>query len=437
MFKKTIGVTAATTIALLMFSAQARAAVLAFNESLKSPDSSSTYTINIPDIFEDDSPVRLRLRTMSYGGGETWESPVTPGGNPVKRLVSSGGFDPIITLINSSGSVVEQVDDSSILGNKPDPSTGLTYDSAFDIEVAPGDYSVRVSQFNNFDGTGLQGITGFTDVSGSERTDKFTLQAQTISDYLSNSVKVNVSGGAIRATLEPKTNGLFNNLFDLAKFGQFDHFNWLNIVDSKNLLASLEVFGPGVGDFDPLPGGNSPSIKNDSFKWYFDETPDNSRFIWSKYYRDNNTKAIWGDSPNLSAPGASIIFSTYLAGVRAGNDGTVFANVDGSAFKNLAFKWRYTQGISGGTVNLFADPDSLEESGGTIDFLGFLQPEDWTEERISQLQDLGTNIAGLKGGSITSQIPVTIPEKSSSLTLLIFAGASLISFKKIKRYIAK
>jgi hypothetical protein len=425
--RKILSITATTTATMLIFSAQTQAAVVAFNESLGSPDASSNYWIGVPDLFGDGSPVGLRLKTLSYGGGKTWESPITSGGNPVSRTVSSGGFDPIITLSNSIGNLIKRVDDSSILGNQADPSTGRIYDSAFDIKVNPGNYQIKVTQYDNFDGNGLNRITGFTDVTGSGRTNKFTVQTHTISDYLSNSVSVNVNGGMIRANFEPKTTNLFNNLFDLAAFGSFNHFNWLNIVEDKNILA-MQPTGPGLGDFDPLPGGNTPLQTNDNFRWYFDEAPNNSPYIWSKYYRNNNTQAIWGDSPNLVVPGASITFKTYLAGIRGGDYGTVFANVDGNSFKNLAFKWTYTQGFSGGTINLFADPDSQQDNGGTIDFLGFLQPEDWTQESIEQLEKLGVNIAGLKGGTITTL--TTIPEKSSSLTILIVAVASFLLYKR-------
>jgi hypothetical protein len=422
-----------------MSSAQAQALVIARNESLPSPDGSRVYQISVPDLFGDGSPVGLRLRTLSYGGGTTWESPVTPGGDPVRNGVSSGGFDPIITLFNSSGNIVSQVDDSSILGNQPDPNTGVVYDSASDLRVAPGTYQLRVTQYDNFDGSGLNGIDGFTDATGAGRTNQFTVQAHTISDYLSNSVRIEVNGGAIRATLEPKTTNLFNDLFDLAAFGGFNHFNWLNEVVDMNLLARLNPFGPGVGDFDPLPGGNTPvGGVFDEYDWYFDEAPVNSRYFWSNYYRNNNTQALFGDSPNQPSPGASITFTTYLAGVRGGNNGAIFANIDGNSFKNLAFSWRYTQGFSGGSVSLnsfFANPDPSLGGGGNIEFLGFLQPEDWTQERIARLQSQGLTIAGLEGGSLTT--PTTTPTTSvpepSLFTGLVVVGVGLLCKKKNKQ----
>jgi hypothetical protein len=448
---------AVTTATVVMSAAQAQAFVVARNETLPSPDGARFYQISVPDLFGDGSPVGLRLRTLSYGGGTTWESPDTPGSDPIRSSISSGGFDPIITLLDSNGNIVSQVDDSYLLGNQLDPSTGRIFDAASDLRVAPGNYQLRVTQYDNFEGGELRSIEGFTDVTGSERSNQFTVQAHTMSDYLSNGVRIKVNGGSIRATLEPKTNGLFNNLFDLAEFGSFHHFNWLSVVEAKNFFSAT---GPGVGNFDPLPGGNNCVLAlayldcddNDQYRWYYDEAPFNSPSFWYNpgkgRYTNNDTKTSWGDTPGGFARfpllNKSVEFTTYLAGVRSGDDGAIFANVDGNSFQNLAFRWRYTQDGSteGGNITFFADDDPLQDNGGEIEFLGFLQPEDWTQERIAQLQSQGLTIAGLKGGSLTT--PTTsVPEPTTSVpepslfTGLFVVGVGLLCKKKTSRKLGR
>jgi hypothetical protein len=208
---------------------------------------------------------------------------------------------------------------------------------------------------------------------------------------------------------------------------------WLNEVVGMNPLARLNPLGPSIGDFDPLPGGNSPvGGVFDEYKWYFDEAPVNSRYFWSNYYRNNNTQALFSDSPQQPAPGASITFTTYLAGVRGRNNGAIFANVDGNSFKNLAFSWKSTQGFSGGSVSLnslLANPDPSLGGGGDIEFLGFLQPEDWTQDRITRLQNQGLTIAGLNGGNIAT--PATSVPTPGLLPGLI--GMAIAALRKGKK----
>lgn len=428
MFKKISGSVLgmiAGTATVMISTAQAQASVVARDESLPSPNGSKVYYLRVPDLFGDSSPVGLNLRSLSYLGGMTWESPNVPGGEPIRNVVSSGGFETLLTLSNSIGNVVSQVGRS---GN---------------LSVTPGDYKLTVSQYSF--GARPAPFVGYTDMYGAVRDNRFTVEANTISDYLSNSVKVEVrppnpeiKNTHIVATLQPKTNGIFSDLFDLAKFGGFNHFNWLSILESKNFLS---LHGPGVGDFDPLPGGNEcfpwGKCDRDQYKWYFDESPDSISY-WYNKYKDNNTRAIWGDRPGFQYNPLTINtveFTTYLAGVRGGDYGTIFANVDGKSFKNLAFRWRYTQDsdpLGTITTSFFADNDDLlRANGGTIEFLGFLQPEDWTQDRIIQLQERGVLIAGLNDLG-TSPNAVAVPGPSF-LTGLIIAGVGLLYKKKFKQ----
>jgi hypothetical protein len=89
--------------------------------------------------FTVDAPSIITLRTYSYAGG------VQASGN----LVPSGGFDPILALFDSEGNFITYNDDG-ISGTVPfDPDTGEAFDTAVEIVLDAGDYTVSVMQYNN------------------------------------------------------------------------------------------------------------------------------------------------------------------------------------------------------------------------------------------------------------------------------------------------
>ena len=63
--------------------------------------------------------------------------------------IAAGGFDPVLTLFDSSGVLVDQNDDNP---NTPtgDPNTGAAYDSFLQVTLDAGSYTVAVSQYDNF-----------------------------------------------------------------------------------------------------------------------------------------------------------------------------------------------------------------------------------------------------------------------------------------------
>lgn len=98
--------------------------------------------------FTADGASTVRLISHSYGGGTQADG----------NVVAAGGFDPILALFNSSGSLIGQNDDSNsgtpgACGSgavTADPVTGLPYDTCLDLVLAAGSYTVSISQYANF-----------------------------------------------------------------------------------------------------------------------------------------------------------------------------------------------------------------------------------------------------------------------------------------------
>ena len=64
-----------------------------------------------------------------------------------------GGFDPILSVFDSSGALVQQQDDGgetgSALSNGVSYDYGI-YDTFFTVDLDPGDYTITIGQFDNF-----------------------------------------------------------------------------------------------------------------------------------------------------------------------------------------------------------------------------------------------------------------------------------------------
>ena len=108
--------------------------------------------------FTLTSASTVTIRTFGYGGG------VQSDGN----VVSAGGFDPMITIFDSSGIYGGNLD-----GPSPpvlvDPATGLALDALFASSFDPGSYTLALTQYGNFalgptlaDGFAFEGVTDFT-----------------------------------------------------------------------------------------------------------------------------------------------------------------------------------------------------------------------------------------------------------------------------------
>jgi len=121
----------------------------------------------------------VTLKTLSYAGGTQADG----------NMVSAGGFDPILALFDSTGGLIDENDDGSPPDVGTDPGTGQAYDTFLQLGLNPGDYTVAISQYDNFaigpnlsngfDRVGSGNFTGagfscsngaFCDVEGENRT---------------------------------------------------------------------------------------------------------------------------------------------------------------------------------------------------------------------------------------------------------------------------
>ena len=80
------------------------------------------------------------LRTWSYAGGV----------NAAGQSIARGGFDPIMHLFNSAGVLIGEQDDSHCGAVALDPVTQRCWDVNFTMQLAPGDYTVSLQQWNNY-----------------------------------------------------------------------------------------------------------------------------------------------------------------------------------------------------------------------------------------------------------------------------------------------
>jgi hypothetical protein len=89
--------------------------------------------------FEVEGTAReVTLRTWSYAGGT----------NARGQVITNGGFDPIVSLFNSSnGALINFNDDSGLVA---DPVSGAAYDSFVGANLSAGSYTATVTQFQNF-----------------------------------------------------------------------------------------------------------------------------------------------------------------------------------------------------------------------------------------------------------------------------------------------
>jgi hypothetical protein len=113
--------------------------------------------------FTVGAPSLVTLLTYSYAGGT----------NSAGASIARGGFDPILALFDSNGVFIDQNDDGGS-GNVPaDPATGAFFDTFLQANLAAGNYTVSVMQYNNFangpnlsNGFSQGGNTNFTNVFG-------------------------------------------------------------------------------------------------------------------------------------------------------------------------------------------------------------------------------------------------------------------------------
>jgi hypothetical protein len=108
--------------------------------------------------FSVGGPSTVTLETLSYAGGT----------NAAGQLIARGGFDPILALFDSTGTLIGQNDDGGS-AVPADAVTGSHFDTFLQVLLAAGDYTVGVMEFDNFangpslaDGFRRQGQGNFT-----------------------------------------------------------------------------------------------------------------------------------------------------------------------------------------------------------------------------------------------------------------------------------
>jgi PEP-CTERM motif len=134
-----------------------------------------------------DTQSMFTVQTWSYGGGV----------NASGQVISSGGFDPIVSLFSGSG--VDAVfldlnDDGHCPPGMPDAMTGRCADSTLVFpELAPGEYTVALAAFENVPfayqdplhfhtlGDGFVGLGTLLDSNGQPRTSNFAFDIITAS----------------------------------------------------------------------------------------------------------------------------------------------------------------------------------------------------------------------------------------------------------------
>jgi hypothetical protein len=90
--------------------------------------------------FTVGSSSTVTLRTLSYAGGTQADGTV----------VTNGGFDPILALFDSSGNFIDNNDDGDSSEVPADPITERFFDTYLQVVLGAGNYTVAVSQYDNF-----------------------------------------------------------------------------------------------------------------------------------------------------------------------------------------------------------------------------------------------------------------------------------------------
>jgi hypothetical protein len=131
--------------------------------------------VNLID-FTVTSTSRVAIKSLSYAGGTQADGTV----------VSAGGFDPILSLFDSTGNLLGTNDDGGSSNVLSDPTSGQSFDAFLTSLLAPGNYTVAVTQFYNFPaGTSLS--EGFRHQGESTFTSTYNCSAGIFCDSQGNS----------------------------------------------------------------------------------------------------------------------------------------------------------------------------------------------------------------------------------------------------------
>ena len=112
----------------------AHAASFSFTGSFNADDDVQLFSFTL------GSSSTVTLTTLSYAGGLSSAGP----------LIAPGGFDGILSLFDATGALLSQNDDTAPPDVGVDPVTGQSYDAFLQLLLGPGDYTVALTQFDNF-----------------------------------------------------------------------------------------------------------------------------------------------------------------------------------------------------------------------------------------------------------------------------------------------
>lgn len=140
--------------------------------------------------FTVGAPSTVSLRSWSYAGGT----------NAAGQSIARGGFDPILALFTSSGTLVGQQDDAGCGLVAADAVTGACWDTFFTVNLAAGNYIASVQQYNNFNlgslGAGFQYSgpananfrNGYVDATGNRRDSHWAFDILNVNDAVQQNV---------------------------------------------------------------------------------------------------------------------------------------------------------------------------------------------------------------------------------------------------------
>jgi hypothetical protein len=120
----------------------AKAASFSFVGTFSADDAVQLFSFNVATSSS------VTLRTYGYAGGIDAAGVIIP----------TGGFDPVLTLFNSTGGYIVSNDNGATVNT--DPATGLGLDSLLQSTLGPGNYILALTQSDNI-AAGLNLADGF------------------------------------------------------------------------------------------------------------------------------------------------------------------------------------------------------------------------------------------------------------------------------------